>query len=711
MKKLLLERGLGLCLMLAVFTNGAWASTDSGTTFEELALGDWFVLKQTKPSDRVDEEFSTTWKGTVINRTEQELTVEFVLTHFFQLKPNDEGYKTHSYIDSYFPYEERPEKNKISSNPPKITMTRSLFADGCLIIDIKLSDTIRNYELEDYLYGLKNTRKGYARSWGSGELSISEMAEQIKSFLIQDKLVSLANLNLVQASFKLMPNTMIYYKLDGYKQKTPPEINKDDDYDYSAYLKKENSDAYSIVLHLDRPTKMWIEGGCNLWLSPGDSLVITKNKIGELSFSGKGAEICEIASEIGTYTREINNQLNYAYYDPKKIENCIGEIENIYEEKLYPNKSKIDPYWYQSARLSLYYIESTTLLGKNTLKNPKKIDDWGVAPFDSICPIIDYRYQPEFYHRFVKAFYRYNCQVLNNNNLTDNMYWGQDRKTFYLIEQLFKGYLRSYMWFENLEQRLQGEYLSSIKEEMSVFYKYCFEPELKSKVKKLERHYAKLENGQNIQELDIDFIKQLPLEKKSDGYVFLNVSTFIRGDENTIYSNVDSMLIEGDLRQEVKWVNIRNEYEKKRMKESAIKEKEKYGYIWLESNEFWDENDRFGLSPFIILVLRSDGTIIGRVHLGLNGDGVVEEIKEIILNDKKEIAQASLFSRNQLYGALGVLVVVILIVGVYYNNRIRKQKLQTRFSQLKLKAIRSQMNPHFIFNALTSIQSLILGGF
>lgn len=42
--------------------------------------------------------------------------------------------------------------------------------------------------------------------------------------------------------------------------------------------------------------------------------------------------------------------------------------------------------------------------------------------------------------------------------------------------------------------------------------------------------------------------------------------------------------------------------------------------------------------------------------------------------------------------------------------RIKRIRLLRRYVKLELKAIPSQMNPHFIFNALGSIQSLILQG-
>jgi LytS/YehU family sensor histidine kinase len=59
-------------------------------------------------------------------------------------------------------------------------------------------------------------------------------------------------------------------------------------------------------------------------------------------------------------------------------------------------------------------------------------------------------------------------------------------------------------------------------------------------------------------------------------------------------------------------------------------------------------------------------------------------------------------------------ILFTFLVGLWiYRIRIRRIKTQEaakrRIKELEIKAIRSQMNPHFIFNALNSIQSLING--
>lgn len=56
----------------------------------------------------------------------------------------------------------------------------------------------------------------------------------------------------------------------------------------------------------------------------------------------------------------------------------------------------------------------------------------------------------------------------------------------------------------------------------------------------------------------------------------------------------------------------------------------------------------------------------------------------------------------------GLLVLITLVAWLLiYNGRLKKSKRRREQLSLEIKSIRSQLNPHFIFNALSSIQSLI----
>jgi tetratricopeptide (TPR) repeat protein len=90
----------------------------------------------------------------------------------------------------------------------------------------------------------------------------------------------------------------------------------------------------------------------------------------------------------------------------------------------------------------------------------------------------------------------------------------------------------------------------------------------------------------------------------------------------------------------------------------------------------------------------------------------VQEKKEIAQN--AEIARQKLI-RNSIVSVGGILILfAISSFFLYKRKRDAEQKqkeisLSLQVSETEMKALRSQMNPHFIFNALQSIQTFLLG--
>lgn len=77
------------------------------------------------------------------------------------------------------------------------------------------------------------------------------------------------------------------------------------------------------------------------------------------------------------------------------------------------------------------------------------------------------------------------------------------------------------------------------------------------------------------------------------------------------------------------------------------------------------------------------------------------------LSQQAQIQALQISQRNnQLIGA--VVVLLVLVLGAVVMNQQRKLKHQQAVSDMEQRMLRLQMNPHFIFNALASIQNFIL---
>ncbi|MHA7112537.1 histidine kinase [Sunxiuqinia elliptica] len=75
---------------------------------------------------------------------------------------------------------------------------------------------------------------------------------------------------------------------------------------------------------------------------------------------------------------------------------------------------------------------------------------------------------------------------------------------------------------------------------------------------------------------------------------------------------------------------------------------------------------------------------------------------------QKEVDQSTLFGIIWFMGGTMLLALVaFLIFKARMRTKLRKQKQEKRLQELQLSAIRAQMNPHFLFNSLNSVQNLI----
>ncbi|AOW19662.1 tetratricopeptide repeat-containing sensor histidine kinase [Urechidicola croceus] len=85
---------------------------------------------------------------------------------------------------------------------------------------------------------------------------------------------------------------------------------------------------------------------------------------------------------------------------------------------------------------------------------------------------------------------------------------------------------------------------------------------------------------------------------------------------------------------------------------------------------------------------------------------------EVELLAKEEIKRQKMIKNSSIIGGIGLFIVSVLVLFLFKNrqNLISKQKkaeFESKVAETELKALRAQMNPHFIFNSLNSIGDYI----
>jgi len=92
-------------------------------------------------------------------------------------------------------------------------------------------------------------------------------------------------------------------------------------------------------------------------------------------------------------------------------------------------------------------------------------------------------------------------------------------------------------------------------------------------------------------------------------------------------------------------------------------------------------------------------------------NGKLQSVKVKQLSQQQRLNKLEL-KQLWLYAVLAIVILLSILLFFHNKYRIRqlrfKNTLQQQLSESELKAIRSQMNPHFIFNVLNSIESYIM---
>lgn len=134
---------------------------------------------------------------------------------------------------------------------------------------------------------------------------------------------------------------------------------------------------------------------------------------------------------------------------------------------------------------------------------------------------------------------------------------------------------------------------------------------------------------------------------------------------------------------------------------------EKHEVFYKINNAKWNKLDRNSRS--LILSALSPDTYIVRLKIGEENSSPIQKIEFTIKNP--------IWLNPIVLSILGL--GLLLLLYVYYKWQIRKIEkrnllllekvnLEKNLNQSKLKAIKSQMNPHFFYNALNTLQSYIL---
>lgn len=147
--------------------------------------------------------------------------------------------------------------------------------------------------------------------------------------------------------------------------------------------------------------------------------------------------------------------------------------------------------------------------------------------------------------------------------------------------------------------------------------------------------------------------------------------------------------------------------------EQILKDLPNVTYLELDNGSNKQKNINLYYQQTKVFTFTSDFKVISSYLIDESPDDL-----QVIQEMTKKAIESSVMTKEQkaslistigwsIGSALLTSIVIFLIYRARVANLRKKALLETKIKDLEIKAIRSQMNPHFMFNALNSIQSLI----
>lgn len=489
-----------------------------------------------------------------------------------------------------------------------------------------------------------------------------------------------AETRVVAASFALPHNVKLFVR-----NEQKPEINADTTF-FCAFPQK-----------CDFANTTWL-------VSPGDSIVLMPSAERVQSYSGRGAAennfqeaiACEPNVLVPMLTKEIT------------VKEGLEKWNSWYNALLQEYEPELSGFWKKSFQLTRNYYNAERLMyeyreNRQTKTGPASMI-WDKEVFGILSPLTDYLFLPRHYGSFLTDF----CAYKEAATITDNLSaLRANSLTYYFAKQVLFGY-PSYQARADIlvSDMTNTSTLAEIAPEYNDFINNCRYPELVQQVLQQYDLCRKIEPGEKIQDAGFAWLKGIEFSnKKKDSYTLINIAPLGRDvsvNKNTIEvlnKSLDENGLSGKLNIVLYYPDSENQ------KETMSKAKN-VTYRFLPSREL-DKYLIYNHMPMLILV-RNDGTILYRsLYLYPFSDPDIFRNMMILLKGdlQNPTAQVGFFYWKEMLLALFISGFIFFL---WARFKQQKEKRKRMFVELEQKALRSQMNPHFIFNALSSIQSLIL---
>ncbi|MBC8616896.1 histidine kinase [Parabacteroides faecis] len=700
MKARLLFLFLFLCL-----TWSGWAESFTPYSRDSLKKGDWFTfecvnyypyvapgIKEEIPW-RAENIRRVIIRATVTDRTDKSISIDYTLDNLYDCH-NDQKKQGFYYFDSRY-QQDFAFKDSVSGK--QILHATYDRKSGKALISDKVN-SLYSYSKAYIPFGVR--QEGLSTYT---EVSVHDSLDLEKLVIpTADNLLTgwkkdvpnfpVPNTRIIEASFPLPPNTEF----------TCCDFDIDASGDSTIHKK----------IFIPYPTEYKVGKRVTLLLTPGDSIVQDKEVYANthtFHYEGRGNEQNNLQY----------NFMRFSYYNsefystsPADQKKAFQSRDSLFQTAFEKDFKKMDPYWRRVFELSEEYFKGSEILRRCMFTTDKDVwrksglPDWQAPYFTSVSPLIDYAYSLKKqgaanYNYFLYVYTIYKKQELKSDNLYLNKQKGLTQQEDYLLtKQILSGYPKYQVNKVNLKALMGEKMLSELEADYKDFISSCPDTSLTNDLKNTYNKLLPFEAGKNIKETGLSIADSLHLAKGNNRkYILLQLLPW----DGLPANNLQNAL---DLKQRIEAEGLTSTIQLELYSKFSSHNAEKVKPYKVIPNQQVQDLKSKGIYPLTIL-MREDGTILYRRLWDFDIDTIIDLVKKDLNREDKSFND---FIKGFKEGVIGALLLAAIIGLIYYFRTKNKQKQELnrrRIRELELRAIRSQMNPHFIFNALSSIQNLI----
>ena len=701
-----------LLLLLLFLVNSGSAETFVPYTPDSLKKGDWVEIEsvhyypyvapgiEEKVPWRAENIRRVIFRVTVTDLDERSLTLDYTFKNLYDCR-NEAGKPGFHYFDSRYRQDFTFDHEMVGKRILRVTYDR----DSRKAQTSDRQETAFSYSKSYVPFGVRQAGlSAYPGTAVRDSLPLDKLLAPVtQAFLTgwqEDGMPRLTqDTRVIDASFALPPNTEF----------TCSHVNFDLSDDSTVHKK----------IFIAYPTEYKVGERVTLLLTPGDSITQDKERFAQTHirhYQGRGSEQNNIQYSFRRFADIYDpNIRSLDPITPDQVKKAFQTRDSLFQIALEKDFKHLDPYWRKVFERSERYFEGTFVLEFYMRATDKQawqesgLLDWQAPYFASVNPLIDFAYSLQktgaaTYYYFLYAYSIYKRQEFKSDNLCLNKQRKlSPQEEYSLNKQLFSGFPKYIVTGSTLQQLMHNNMLSEIEEDYNDFIRSCPDTSLNNQIKRAYDKLLPFETGKNIRESGLMIADSLHLAEGSDRkYILLFLSTREQGLPAPSLQN--ALDFKKRLESEGLASIVQLELYSKFQSNNAQRVKPFKAISDLQIEELKQR----GLGTMTIL-MREDGTILHRQFTGWKFDP--KPALAIIQNDlKREDESFNDFLKGFKEGVLGTLLIAAIIGIVYYfrmRGKQKKERNRRRIRELELRAIRSQMNPHFIFNALSSIQNLI----